>query len=60
LRKRSGLSGKMRTKEELELCKENVAIGEPLDMPLRVLNQSCKFRNVWDKFAGKETRRKSF
>jgi hypothetical protein len=57
----------MRTKEELELCKENVArnivnvaIGEPLDMPLRVLNQSCKFRNVWDKFAGKETRRKSF
>jgi len=59
-----------RTKEELEQCKEdvarnivNVAIGEPLDMPLATLNRSCNFRKVWDKFAGadlekKEKRRK--
>jgi len=52
---------KKRTPQELKLCKENVArnivnvaIGEPLDMPLKVLNQSCKFRNAWDKFAGKD------
>ena len=51
----------MRTAQELELCKENVArnichvaLGEELDMPLKVLNQSCKFRNAWDKFAGKD------
>jgi hypothetical protein len=50
-----------RTPQELELCKENVArnichvaLGEELDMPLKVLNQSCKFRNAWDKFAGKD------
>jgi len=50
-----------RTKEELELCRENVArnivnvaIGEPLDMPLALLNQSCKFGKAWDKFAGKD------
>ena len=54
----------MRTLTELELCKENVArniinvaLGKPLDMPLKILNQSCKFRNAWDKFAGREDRK---
>jgi hypothetical protein len=32
----------------------NVATGKPLTMPLRVLNENCEFRKVWDKFAGKD------
>ena len=56
----------IKTKQEYELCRENVArnivnvaIGEPLDMPLSELNKSCKFRNTWDKFAGKDREAKA-
>ena len=37
----------------------NVATGKPLTMPLRVLNENCEFRKVWDKFAGKDEEAKA-
>ena len=56
----------IKTKKEYELCKENVArnivnvaIGEPLDIPLSELNKSCEFRKAWDKFAGKDREAKA-
>ena len=56
----------IKTKQEYELCRENVArnivnvaIGEPLDIPLSELNKSCEFRKAWDKFAGKDREAKA-
>ena len=55
----------MKTQKELIRCKENVArnivnviYDKPLDIPLKKLNQSCKFKKVWDEFAGKDREEK--
>jgi len=37
----------------------NVQCGKPLTMPLRVLNEDCNFKKIWDKFAGKDEEAKA-
>lgn len=39
-------------RNEVEKNIINVQFGKPLTLPLRTLNESCKFRKIWEKYSG--------